>query len=135
AVLLPDLSARVSMLSFDQLPVKSEEQLALVKFRLKKTVPFDVDDAVIAWNVRGREVLVAVTPRVIVRQYEAIFERLGYLPGQVTVSTLAGLGLVAEASDASSGSMLLRKSGNALTIALSSRQGLRMLRAAEHGEE
>jgi type IV pilus assembly protein PilM len=150
ALLLPDMSARVTVLSFDQFPEKSEEVLPLIRFRLKKTVPFDVEDASIAWRpmerapgqepakkgkTQQRSLLVAVTPRAIVRQYEAIFEQLGYLPGEVTVSTLAGLHLVVDSPDAASGSMLLRSSGSEMTIAVTSRQELRMLRATEYGDE
>jgi type IV pilus assembly protein PilM len=145
ALLLPDMSARVTVLSFDQLPEKSEEILPLLRFRLKKTVPFDVDEAAIAWRFmalrpgqkdsKSRDLLVAVTPRTIIRQYEAIFEQLGYLPGEVTVSTVAGLNLVVDSPDAVSGSMLLRGSASQMTIAVTSQQELRMLRATEYGDE
>jgi type IV pilus assembly protein PilM len=149
ALLLPDMSVRVTVLSFDQLPVKTEEILPLIRFRLKKSVPFDMDDAAIAWRLMGRregqgegkdknqsrELLVSVTPRAIVRQYEAIFEQLGYLPGEVTVSTVAGLNLVVDSPDAASGSMLLRRSGSEMSIAVTSHQELRMLRATEYGDE
>jgi type IV pilus assembly protein PilM len=145
ALLLPDMSARVTVLSFDQLPEKNEDYLPLLRFRLKKTVPFDVDDAAIAWRPmmlragrkdgNSRDLLVAVTPRAIVRQYEAIFEQLGYLPGEVTVSTLAALNLMVDLPDAASGSMLLRSTGSQMTIAVTSQQELRVLRAAEYGDE
>ncbi len=142
ALLLPDMSARVTVLAFEQLPVKTEEILPLLRFRLKKTVPFDVDEAAIAWRVspaRGegtsRDLVVAVTPRAIVRQYEAIFEQLGYLPGEVTVSTVAGLNLVVDAPGAESGSMLLRGSGGQMSIAVTSQNELRMLRSSDYGDE
>ena len=45
SLILPDYAARVSVLDFDSLPAKPEEQLALVRFRLKKTLPFDIDSA------------------------------------------------------------------------------------------
>jgi type IV pilus assembly protein PilM len=134
AVLLPDLSARVTLLTFEEMPDKREEALSLIKFRLKKTVPFDVDEASIAYHASGKDVLVAVTPRSIVRQYEAIFENLGYLPGQVTVSTLAGINLVVDSGDPEAGSMLLRNSGSSMTIALTNRGRLRMMRTAESGD-
>jgi len=131
AVLLPDLSARVSVLTFDHIPDKREEALSLIKFRLKKTVPFDIEDAAISWETFGREVTVAVTPRGIIRQYESLFEQLGYLPGQVTVSTLAGIHLMVDSGEPDAGSMLLRKSGRSMTIAISSKDRLRMMRTLE----
>ena len=114
-------------------------------------MPFDVDDAAIAWRLierrpgqeqsaaqaknANRDLLVAITPRAIVRQYEAIFEQLGYLPGEVTVSTLAGLNLVVDSPDTACGSMLLRSCGSEMTIAVTSHQELRMLRATEYRDE
>ena len=43
AVILPDYSARVSVLDFDTLPSAPQERLALVRFRVKKTIPFDIE--------------------------------------------------------------------------------------------
>src|SRR5579864_1762340 len=48
AVILPDYSARVAVLDFDSFPSSSEEQLSLVRFRIKKTVPFDIDSAAVS---------------------------------------------------------------------------------------
>lgn len=136
ALLLPDLSGRVSVLQFDRLPSKQEEAVSLVRFRLKKTVPFEVEDAAISFQVHGTEALVAVTPRTVVRQYEALFEEMGYLPGFVTLSTLAGLGLAAEpVGDPRAGTLLLRNGGRLLTIAVINQGRLRMLRASEMAAE
>jgi type IV pilus assembly protein PilM len=131
SVLLPDLSARVSVLTFDQVPDKHEEALSLIKFRLKKTVPFDIEEAAISWEAAGNEITVAVTPRGIVRQYESLFEQLGYLPGRVAVSTLAGIHLMVDSGEPNAGSMLLRKTGRAMTIAISSKGRLRMMRTLD----
>src|SRR5208282_731023 len=40
AVILPDYAARVTVLDFDTFPPMAAEQLPLVKFRIKKTIPF-----------------------------------------------------------------------------------------------
>ena len=64
AVILPDYCARVAVLDFDTFPTDLDEQQALVRFRLKKSVPFEVDTAVVSyveqprfrarrWNTRG----------------------------------------------------------------------------------
>ena len=135
AVLLPDLSSRVSVLTFDQIPYQRDEALSLIKFRLKKTVPFDIEEAAVSWQAEGREVTVAVTPRGIVRQYESLFEQLGYLPGQVTVSTLSGIHLLVDSGEPNAGSMLLRKGGRSLTIAISSKGRLRMMRTMDMAAE
>lgn len=131
ALLLPDLSARITVLQFDQLPAKPEEVLALLKHRLKKTVPFDVEDAAISFEVRDGEVLAAVAPRAVIGQYESLAEELGYLPGFVTLSTLAGLGLMVPETGPASGSMLLRSGGRLMTIAMIGGGRLRVLRVSE----
>lgn len=131
ALLLPDLSARVTVLSVENLPTKPDEIMALVKFRMKKAVPFDVDDAVISIQVQGHEVLAALSPREVIRQYEGVVEELGYNPGLVTLSTLAGLSLVVPPTAAGAGAMLVRRGDAQATIAISSAGRLHMLRVSE----
>src|SRR5260370_41083619 len=45
ALILPDYCARVAVLDFDSFPTDAKEQLSLVRFRMKKSVPFDVESA------------------------------------------------------------------------------------------
>lgn len=40
ALILPDYSARIAALDFDNFPSDKEEQLSLVRFRMKKSIPF-----------------------------------------------------------------------------------------------
>src|SRR5580704_348135 len=49
ALILPDFSARTTVLDFDTFPASMEEQLALIRFRLKRSVPFDVEAAAISF--------------------------------------------------------------------------------------
>jgi type IV pilus assembly protein PilM len=105
AVILPDYCARVAVLDFDTFPSDLEEQQALVRFRLKKSVPFEVDTAVVSYVEQPRpadsksgakvEVLAAVMSSDIVVQYEAPFRAAGFHPGVVTTSSLAALNLLA----------------------------------------
>jgi len=131
ALLLPDLSARVTVLPVEQMPSRTEEIIALVRFRLRKAVPFDVDDACVTYRVQGRELLAAMAPRAVVRQYESLVEDLGYNPGLVTLSTLAGLNLVVPGSQPDSGAMFIRGSGPQVTIAIQSPGRLHMMRVSE----
>ena len=48
ALILPDNSVRIAVLDFDNLPDKEEERRPLIRFRLRKSVPFDVDDAALS---------------------------------------------------------------------------------------
>jgi len=49
ALILPDFSARISVLDFDAFPYDPKQQLPLVRFRLKKSLPFDIDAAAISY--------------------------------------------------------------------------------------
>ena len=99
ALILPDYCTRIALLDFDSFPKEPAEQQALVRFRMKKAVPFDMDAAAVSFQARkshgkSTEVLVAAAAAEIVSKYEAPFRVAGYLPGFVTTSMLAALDLL-----------------------------------------
>ena len=95
ALILPDNSMRLAVIDFATLPDKEEERLALIKFRLRKTLPFDIDEAALSYHVQaGNQVLAAVAPVEIVARYEAPFRAAGLHPGFVTASSIAMLELL-----------------------------------------
>ena len=95
ALILPDNSLRLAVIDFETLPPKEEDRLALIKFRLKKTLPFDVDEAALSTFVQaGNKVLAAVAPVEVIARYEAPFRAAGLQPGLVTCSALALLDLL-----------------------------------------
>jgi type IV pilus assembly protein PilM len=99
-LVVPDATVRVLLLDFDTLPAKAADALPLVRFRLKKLLPFDADDAAVSYQVmsgtRGvakgalRVVAVAI-PREVLEEYEAVVREAGFEPGAVLPSTLASL--------------------------------------------
>src|SRR5271165_3145805 len=99
ALILPDYAARVTVLDFDSFPSVAAEQLPLVKFRIKKTVPFDIESAAVSYfvqpssNSKKVEVLAVTMAFDIVARYEALFRAAGFHPGDVTTSSLAALNL------------------------------------------
>jgi type IV pilus assembly protein PilM len=101
--ILPDASVRVSLLDFDTLPEKHQDADSVVRFRLRKTLPFDVDKAAVSYDVHRSNghirVVAAVVLHSVLEEYEGIFRTVGYSPGVVVPSTLAALGNV-EGSDA-----------------------------------
>jgi len=117
AVILPDYCARVAVLDFDTFPSDLDEQQALVRFRLKKSVPFEVDTAVVSYirqpasNAKV-DILAAVISSDIVVQYEAPFRAAGFQPGLVTVSSLAALNLLAPDGI----TLLVKLSGRVLSV-------------------
>lgn len=113
ALILPDNCVRVAVLDFDNLPSKEEERRPLINFRLRKSVPFDIDAAAVSYFVQAdKKVVVALSPAEIVAQYEAPFRAAGFHPGLVTVSALAMLDLV----PATGSVVVARRSPGALTV-------------------
>jgi len=134
ALILPDYCARIAVLDFDNFPSDPEEQLALLRFRMKKSVPFDVDSAVLSYAAqpRGREgakieVLVAVRASEIVGRYEAPFRAAGFHPGMVTTSSLAALNLMTPDHI----TMLVKLSGRILSVLVLDRSAVRLARCVE----
>ncbi len=95
-VVVPDAAVRVLLLDFDQLPSKAAEALPVVRFRLKKLLPFDADTAAVSYQVMSSErgvvrVLAVAMPKDVLDEYEGAVTAAGYLPGAVLPSTLAAL--------------------------------------------
>ena len=94
---LPDASVRVVLLDFETLPNKRDEAESVVRFRLKKSLPFDVDKAKVSYHAQpatsGIRVVAAVALTSVIEEYESLFREAGYNPGVVLPSTLAALGV------------------------------------------
>ena len=95
-LVVPDAAVRVLLLDFDALPGKVAEALPVVRFRLKKLLPFDADDAAVSYQVmatsKGIVRVVAVAmPREVLVEYEGVVREAGFEPGAVLPSTLAAL--------------------------------------------
>lgn len=139
AVLLPDFSARVSVLDFDKIPDKPDELEALVRFRMKKSVPFEIDTAALSYWVQpplpsapstaARPSLVAaVAPFEVIAGYEAPFRTLNLHPGFITLSFLAAMEL-APVSEAIS--MFAKLSGRILTVLVLRSGTIQLIRSIE----
>jgi type IV pilus assembly protein PilM len=95
ALILPDNALRLAVLEFENIPQKETERIALLRFRLRKTVPFEIDEAALAYHVQpGNSIVAAITPVGTVAHYEAPFRAAGMQPGFVTAASLAMLELL-----------------------------------------
>ena len=75
-LVLPDTVVRVFVLDFDSLPAKAAEAIPVLRFRLRKMVPFDVEHAGVSYQVLVEnktecKVLAAVLPGPVLAEYEA----------------------------------------------------------------
>ena len=99
-VVVPDSSVRVFVLDFDTLPTRLDEALPVLRFRLRKSVPFDVEHAGISYQVLSEgssrletqwKVLAAIMPGPVLAEYESVVRSAGYEPGVVLPTSLAVL--------------------------------------------
>jgi type IV pilus assembly protein PilM len=135
AVILPDFAARVSVLDFDSFPGDPQQQASLVRFRVKKSVPFDVDSAAVSFRAQpadGKrvEVVAAVIALEIVGRYEAPFRELNLHAGYITTSLLAALDLVKPGGV----TLVAKRTGRVLSVAVVQGSLVRLVRTVElHG--
>lgn len=135
-VVLPDAAVRVLLLEFDDLPAKAQDRDSVIRFRLKKSLPFDVEQAALSCDVRRSngtvQVVAAVSPQEVVKEYEAAFRDAGYLPGVLLPSSLAALGLV----DGDRPTLMLKVDPENVTVAATMNHELRLMRTLDnpHGE-
>lgn len=95
-VVIPDTAVRVFVLDFDAIPARASEAIPVLRFRLRKMVPFDVEHAGLSYQILSEtkteaRVLVAVLPSNILEEYEAVVRGAGYDVGAVMPSALAAL--------------------------------------------
>src|ERR1043165_6708540 len=115
---IPDAAVRIVLLDFEELPDRRQDADAVVHFRLKKSLPFDVDQAALSYDVHRAngaiKVIAAVAPSTVLAEYESIFRDAGYSPGVVLPSMLAALGTV----EASQPTLILKVDVNSTSVAI-----------------
>ncbi|HEX3748685.1 MAG TPA: hypothetical protein VHW09_32380 [Bryobacteraceae bacterium] len=131
ALILPDFSTRTTVLDFDTFPAAPEEQLALIRFRLKRSVPFDVETAAVSYAAQPAakrvDVVVVMLPRDIVAHFEAPFRAAGLNPGLVTTSSLAALELAPEGGL----TMVAKLTGKSISLLVRDKSALKLVRCLE----
>jgi type IV pilus assembly protein PilM len=131
-VVLPDTSVRVFVLDFESLPAKPLEALPVLRFRLRKMVPFDVEHAGVSYQVLVEKkselkVLAAVIPGPILQEYEAAVRAAGHEPGAVLPSSLVALA----SRDSMEAMLTANLSGAALTTSIVNGQDLLLYRTLD----
>jgi type IV pilus assembly protein PilM len=130
--IVPDAAVRVLLLDVDALPGNREEADSVVRFRLKKSLPFDVEKAKLSYHVQtsgaGLRLVAAVALASVVEDYEAAFHEAGYEPGVVLPSTLAALG----AADATRPTLVVKVDARTTSIAILDSGQLLLFRTLEN---
>src|SRR5579864_1047581 len=119
ALLLPDPVIRVFVQHFDEFPRAAQEAEPMLRWKLKKSVPFEADETVISYMRQaaredGVDVVTALARLRIIREYESLVETAKLHPGVVLSSSLAAISLLQDRN----ATLLARVSGSALTAAI-----------------
>ncbi len=130
--ILPDAAVRVVLLDFETLPDKRDEAESVVRFRLRKSLPFDVDKATVSYQSQvadsGTRVVAAVALNSVVQDYEAAYREAGFSPGVVLPSMLAALG----AASASRPTLVVKVDSRTTSIAILDKEHLLLFRTLEN---
>ena len=135
-LVLPDPVVRVFVLDFESLPAKPAEALPVLRFRLRKMVPFDVEHTGLSYQILSQEkdeikVLAVILPIAILEEYEEAVEAAGYEAGAVLPSSLATL----EATDSLEAVLIANLNGPALTTTIANGNDLLLYRTLDLPEE
>jgi hypothetical protein len=128
-LVIPDLAVRVSLLDFDHLPAKPAELETLVRFRLRKVLPFDAELAAVSFlRLNNQRVLAVVADRDRVEEYEKCVTEAGAQPTIVVSSTLAAIAGMPEFDHSM---LLLKCDGASVTSAFAWNDALTFYRVIE----
>ena len=129
---LPDAAVRVVLLDFDTLPPNGQEAESVVRFRLKKSLPFDVDKAKVSYHAQaalgGLRLVAAVALNSVVEDYESAFRDAGFSAGVVLPSMLAALG----AAEADRPTLVLKVDARTTSLAILDSGQLLLFRTLEN---
>jgi type IV pilus assembly protein PilM len=119
ALILPDPVIRVFVQHFDEFPRSSQEAIPMLRWKLKKSIPFEADETVISYmrqpaRAEGVDIVTALARLRILREYEGLAEGADLHPGVVLSSSLAALSLLED----NKATLLARLSGVSLTTAI-----------------
>lgn len=112
ALIVPDSVARVALVSFEELPARPADVEQLMRWQIKKALPFPVEDALVTPVVTHRApgatgVAAVAAHREVIGQYEAVLGVLGIHAGLVDIASFNVLNAVLAAGTAPPGDWLL----------------------------
>jgi type IV pilus assembly protein PilM len=124
ALLIPDSVIRVFIQHFEEFPRANREALPMLRWRLKKSVPFDIEETRISYarqapRERGVDIVAAVARQRVVAEYAALARSVQLRAGVILSSSLAALALLG----GQAATLLVRICDRTLTTAIA-REGI-----------
>ena len=135
ALLIPESSVRVFVMSVDSFPGSGKERDAFIRWRIGKQMPLIPEDARIDYAVTpgkgARKAIVVMARQVVVWEYEAAFDKAGLKPVVVTAPSLALVNLVRR--DGRANGVLLNIEDETLTVLALANPGWSLYRQKDIG--
>src|SRR3954469_10073420 len=123
-LILPDIVGKVSIVRFDQVPAKAQDLDQLIRWQVRKSAPFAIEDAQVSYVPGlsagdGHEFVVTVAKREVIDEYEQLCAAAGAHAGLVDLTTLNVINAVLAGGAAPAGDWLLvNVAGDYTSIAL-----------------
>jgi Tfp pilus assembly PilM family ATPase len=124
ALVVPDSVAKVTLVRFDQVPAKAADLDAMLRWNIRKSLPFKVDDAQVTYGDGvpieggGREFVVAAARRDLIAEYEGVCAATGVHAGVVDLATFNLMNLQLTSSAGGGDWLLVHLAVDYITIAI-----------------
>jgi Tfp pilus assembly PilM family ATPase len=106
ALVIPDLATKVSLIKFDQVPAKRDDLDQLVRWQMRKSAPFSIEESCVTYTPGMREAsgsaefVVVLARRGVIEEYEKVCADAGVYAGLVDLSTFSVVNLFLASSGA-----------------------------------
>ena len=126
-LVVPDVVAKVSLLRFEKIPTRAQDLDQLVRWQVRKTAPFPIEEAQISYVTGqrapdGQELIVSLARRSVVEEYETLCAEAGAYAGLVDLTTFNVINTVlagrASAAGAEEDWLLVNVAPDSASIAL-----------------
>ena len=124
ALVLPDSVAKVSLLRFEKVPAKAQDLDQLIRWQVRKTAPFRIEDAQLTWQPGaalpggGREYLVTMARRDIIQSYERAARAAGAHAGLIDITSFNQINAVLATGDVPGDWLLVNIAADYATLAV-----------------
>jgi type IV pilus assembly protein PilM len=111
-LVVPDVIAKVSLVKFERVPSKLQELDQLIRWQVRKTAPFAIEEAQVSYvpGLRaddGQEFVVTLARRAVIEEYESLCAAVGAHAGIVDLSTFNVVNAVLAGANAPADDWLL----------------------------
>jgi Tfp pilus assembly PilM family ATPase len=124
ALVVPDSVAKVSLVRLEQVPSRAQDLDAMLRWQVRKSVPFRVEDAQVTWSEgqaaegAGAEFIVTIARREVIAQYEAAVAAAGAHAGLVDLASFNLVNLLLAAGRGDADGLLVHTATDYVTLVI-----------------